>query len=173
VTTPARYSVRHARPDDAAPVSALLAELGYPDNQVAGVRRRLALWTGEPASRALVAERQGEVLGIVAVTAIPYLEREGRWGRIVALVVSSACRGQGIGRRLVQAAESAAGELGCVAMEVTSARSRTGSHPFYQNLGYQDQGERSARYVKDLAADAAVTSDSAGFPAPPPHPGTH
>jgi len=63
--------------------------------------------------------------------------------------------------------ESAAGELGCVAMEVTSARSRAGSHPFYQNLGYQDQGERSARYVKDLAADAAVTSDSAGFPVPP------
>jgi hypothetical protein len=39
------------------------------------------------------------VVGIIAVAAIPYLEREGRWGRIVALVVSSACRGRGIGRR--------------------------------------------------------------------------
>jgi GNAT superfamily N-acetyltransferase len=68
----------------------------------------------------------------------------------VALIVSSACRGQGIGRLLVEAAENAASELGCVGMEVTSARSRTDSHPFYQSLGYQDCGHRSARYLKDL-----------------------
>lgn len=154
MTTPARCSVRHAQPGDAAQVAALLAELGYPDNQVADVRRRLALWASEATSRALVAERRGQVLGIVAVTAIPYLEREGRWGRIVALVVSSACRGQGIGRQLVQAAENVASEFGCVAMEVTSARSRTDSHPFYENLSYQDWGDRSVRYLKDLAPDA-------------------
>jgi GNAT superfamily N-acetyltransferase len=98
------------------------------------------------------------VVGIIAVTAIPYLEREGRWGRIVALVVSSACRGQGIGRWLVDAAEKAAGELDCIAMEVTSARSRTESHPFYRNLGYEDRGDRSARYLKDLVPDASGRS---------------
>jgi hypothetical protein len=49
------------------------------------------MWERETAGRALVAERQGQVVGIIAVTAIPYLEREGRRGRIVALVVSSAC----------------------------------------------------------------------------------
>jgi predicted N-acetyltransferase YhbS len=63
------------------------------------------MWQPETAGLALVAERQGQVVGVIAVAAIPYLEREGRWGRIVALVVSSACRGQGIGRRLVDAAE--------------------------------------------------------------------
>jgi GNAT superfamily N-acetyltransferase len=154
VNTRAWCSVRHPEPDDATQVAALLAELGYPDNQVADVQRRLALWAGEIASRALVAEHHGQLVGIVAVTAIPYLERDGRWGRIVALVVSSACRGQGIGRQLVQAAETAASELGCVAMEVTSARRRTDSHPFYQNLGYQDWGDRSARYLKDLGPGA-------------------
>ncbi len=144
-------SIRDAQPDDGAQVAALLAELGYPDNRTAAVRRRLELWAAEATSRALVAELDGQVLGIIAVTAIPYLEREGRWGRIVALVVSSACRGRGIGGLLVEAAENAARELGCVAMEVTSARSRTDSHPFYQNLGYQDRGHRSARYLKDLS----------------------
>ena len=89
------------------------------------------------------------------MTAIPYLEREGRWGRIVALSVSSSCRGMGIGRQLVQAAEDAASALGCVAMEVTSARSRAESHPFYRNLGYQDWADRSVRYRKDL--DRAVS----------------
>jgi len=154
----ARCSVRLAQPDDAAQVAALLAELGYPDNRTEDVRRRLAMWERETAGLALVAERQGQVLGIIAVTAIPYLEREGRWGRIVALVVSSACRGQGIGRRLVDAAEKAAGGLDCIAMEVTSARSRTESHPFYRNLGYEDRGDRSARYLKALVPGASAVS---------------
>ena len=85
-------SVRPAEPGDAALVAALLAELGYPDNQTEEVRRRLAMWEHETAGRALVAERDGQVVGVISVTAIPYLEREGCWGRIVALVVSSAAR---------------------------------------------------------------------------------
>jgi predicted N-acetyltransferase YhbS len=151
-------SVRLAQPGDAAWVAALLAELGYPGNRTEEVRRRLAMWERETAGLALVAERQGQVVGIIAVTAIPYLEREGRWGRIVALVVSSACRGQGIGRQLVDAAEKAAGELDCIAMEVTSRRSRTESHPCYRNLGYEDRGDRSARYLKDLIPGASAVS---------------
>jgi predicted N-acetyltransferase YhbS len=142
--------VRPAQPGDAAPVAELLAELGYPGNRTEEVRRRLTMWEHETAGLVLVAERKEQVVGVIAVIAIPYLEREGRWGRIVALVVSSACRGQGIGRRLVDAAEKAAGELDCVAMEVTSRRSRTESHPFYRNLGYADRCERSARYLKEL-----------------------
>lgn len=143
-------SLRLAQPGDAAQVAALLADLGYPGNQAEEVRRRLAMWKHETACVALVAERHGQVVGIIAMATIPYLEREGRRGRIVALVVSSACRGQGIGRRLVNAAEQAAGELGCVTMEVTSSRGRSESHPFYRNLGYADGADRSARYVKDL-----------------------
>jgi GNAT superfamily N-acetyltransferase len=170
VTTRAWCSVRQAQRDDAAQVATLLAELGYPDNQAPDVRRRLDLWANETTSRALVAERHEQVLGIVAVTAIPYLEHEGRWGRIVALVVSFACRGQGVGRQLVRAAENAASELGCVVMEVTSALSRTDSHPFYQTLGYQDWGDRSARYLKDLVPGASITSYGSRFPAPPQEP---
>ena len=172
MTTRTWCAVRHAQPDDAAQVATLLAELGYPDNQVADVRQRLALWASETTSRALVAERHQEVLGIVAVTAIPYLEHEGRWGRIVALVVSSACRGQGVGRHLVQAAENAASELGCVVMEVTTARSRTESHPFYQNLGYQDWNDRSVRYVKDLVPGASMVSYGSRFRAASQAPGS-
>jgi GNAT superfamily N-acetyltransferase len=135
------------------------------------LRQRLAGWASETTSRALVAERHEQVLAIVAVSAIPYLEHEGRWGRIVALVVSSACRGQGIGRQLVRAAENAASELGCVVIEVTSARSRTESHPFYQNLGYRHWADRSARYLKDLVPGASMTSYGSRFPAPPQSPG--
>jgi len=150
----------------------LLAELGYPDNRTEEVRRRLAMWERETAGLALVAERQGQVVGIIGVIAIPYLEHEGRWGRIVALVVSSACRGHGIGRRLVDAAEKAAGELGCITMEVTSRSSRTESHPFYRNLGYEDVGDRSIRYLKALVTDASAVSSGTVFPHHPDPDGT-
>lgn len=167
MNTQARCAVRRAQPGDAAQVAALLTELGYPANPVEQVRQRLAMWAREKTSLALVADRDGQVLGTVAITAIPYLEHDGRWARIVALVVSPACRGQGIGRQLVGAAEKAASELGCTTMEVTSARSRTESHPFYQNLGYQEWGDRSARYLKDLIPDATKDSYASRFPATP------
>ncbi|MQA08724.1 MAG: GNAT family N-acetyltransferase [Pseudonocardiaceae bacterium] len=160
-------SLRRARQDDAADVAALLVELGYPDNEVDAVEQRLAMWAREPAGIVLVAQLNGRVVGTVAVTAIPYLEREGRWGRIVALVVSAECRGQGVGRQLVEAAEAAAGDLGCVTMEVTSARGRTESHPFYRSLGYQDWADRSTRYLKDLVPGALSRKYGARFPASP------
>jgi GNAT superfamily N-acetyltransferase len=156
-------SVRGVQLDDAAEVAALLVELGYPGNREADVRRRLEVWATGASGAVLVAERDGRVVGTVAVTAIPYLEREGRWGRIVALVIAEELRGRGIGRRLVEAAEEVAADLGCVAMEVTSARARTGSHPFYRSLGYADWGDRSVRYLKDLVPGASATSYGARF----------
>jgi predicted N-acetyltransferase YhbS len=125
------------------------------------------VWEREATGLSLVAERQGQVVGVIAVAAVPYLQREGRWGRTVALVVSSACRGQGIGRRLVDAAEEAAGEFGCVTMEVTSRRSRTESHSFYRNLGYEDRCDRSARYLKDFVPGASAVSHGTSFPRHP------
>jgi predicted N-acetyltransferase YhbS len=156
-------SVRRARVDDAEQVASLLVELGYPDNDEADVRRRLEMWAMEESGAVLVADRDGRVVGTVAVSAIPYLEREGRWGRIVALVIAEECRGSGIGRRLVEAAEKAAADLGCVTMEVTSARGRTGSHPFYRSVGYADWGDRSVRYLKDLVPGASAVSYGARF----------
>ncbi|MBO0771864.1 MAG: GNAT family N-acetyltransferase [Actinobacteria bacterium] len=143
-------SLRQARADDAEQVAALLTELGYPGNEPDEVRQRLAAWAQEAAGVVLVADRGGLVAGALALMTIPYLERGGRWGRIAALVVSASCRGQGIGRRLVEAAEAEAVGRGCVAMEVTSSRRRVESHPFYRSLGYQEWCDRSARYLKDL-----------------------
>src|SRR5690349_1343298 len=116
-------------------VVGLLAELGYPDNEVDVVHDRLAEWAAEPMSLVAVAERDGRLLGLVAVTTILYLERPGRLGRIVTLVVTAEARGQGVGRQLVGAAESFAHSHGCVSMEVSSARGRIKAHAFYRGLG--------------------------------------
>jgi GNAT superfamily N-acetyltransferase len=156
--------VRPAEVGDARMIIGLLTELGYPDNEVDAVRRRLGDWAEESDSAVLVAERGGQLLGLVAVTTIRYLERDGRLGRIVTLVVADSARGQGIGRRLVADAEAMALSHGCVAMEVSSARGRTRAHAFYQSLGYVDKCDAGARFVRDLVPGASANTYAARFP---------
>jgi len=134
---------------DAAPIAELLTELGYPAS-AADVRQRLAYWLPEPASRVLVAERDGVVVGSIALHVIPYLERTGRWLRIESLVVSKPDRQAGIGRALLGAAERLARRWGCLQIEVTSLRSRADAHAFYRRLGFTDQCGRSGRFIKEI-----------------------
>jgi len=157
-------NIRSVRPDDGQMVVGLLAELGYPDNDVEVVQRRLAEWADEPTGLVLVAETDGRLIGLVAVTTILYLERPGRLGRIVALVVAANARSQGVGRQLVSAAESFARAQGCVSMEVSSARGRVEAHTFYRNLGYVDKCDVGARFVHDLVPGASATTYAARFP---------
>lgn len=157
-------AIRAAEPDDADQVAALLGELGYPDNTVDAVRRRLAVWADARDSVALVAENVSAIIGIAAVSVVPYLERDGYWGRISALVVAESCRGQGVGRMLMVAAEELARDCGCVVMEVSSDRGRIDAQAFYRSHGYEDWGDRSARFVKDLVPGASEHSYAARFP---------
>jgi GNAT superfamily N-acetyltransferase len=153
--------IRPAGPQDAPGVAALLAELGYPGGSAEQVRDRLARWAGAKNAVVLVADvagRAGRLAGAVAVTAIPYFEHDGSWGRIVALVVAGESRGLGIGRLLVRAAEQVALDLGCLVMEVTSARNRAEAPAFYRAVGYQDRCPASARYLKDLVPGASAGS---------------
>lgn len=67
---------------------------------------------------------------------------------MVSLLVDQNALGHGIGARLLRAAETAALELGCVDMELTSARGRAAAHAFYERMGYQDHCENAARFLR-------------------------
>lgn len=157
--------VRTATSDDAAAVLSLLAELGYSDNDEESVRLRLESWVAEPSGTALVAEHDNAVVGVVAVASVPFLERAGRWGRIVAIVTSQAVRRQGCGRLLMAHAEEAARRFGCVQMEVSSANRRADAHAFYTSLGYENWADRAGRFLKDLESGFSAGSYAARFPA--------
>ena len=142
--------IRSARGTDAEAVGELLEQLGYPQDGPAAVAARIRTWVGDPAGAVYVADDEGDLQGVVAVHVCPFFEREGAWGRIVALVVSERARGRGVGSRLVAAAESFAERHGCVRMEVTSADRRTGAHRFYERHGYADETGSSSRFLRDL-----------------------
>lgn len=142
-------TVRPAGQQDAARLAELLTELGYPVG-TDEVRDRLAYWLPDPASRVLVAERGGRVVGCISVHAIPFLERSGRWLRVESLVVEAGQRKTGTGRALLDAAELLARGWGCLRIEVTSLRSRADAHAFYRNHGFIDVCDRSGHFTKEL-----------------------
>lgn len=158
-------TIREAVAGDAANVASLLVELGYPGTSEQAARSRLETWAAEQFGTVLVAERGNEVVGVLALSSAPFLEREGRWGRVVALVTSESCRGEGVGRELMTAAEDIARRFGCVRMEVSSANRRTGAHAFYTRIGYENWADRAGRFMKDLVPGFSDGSYAARFPA--------
>jgi GNAT superfamily N-acetyltransferase len=153
--------IRDVQPRDSDQMAELLTQLGYPSTSEE-VTRRLAYWRSDRMSVILVAEQSGRLVGCLSLHAIPYLERTGRWARIESLVVDKSARGLGTGRALVVAAEHAARRWNCLTMEVTSLRTRTDAHGFYERLGYTDVCASSGRFLKSLddAGSSGLVADS-------------
>jgi len=153
-------AIREAEPDDRHQIAALLTQLGYPSTSEE-VCQRLAYWLPDPMSLILVAGQGGRVRGCLSLHAIPYLERTGHWARIESLVVDESTRGRGTGRALIAAAEVAARRWDCLAIEVTSLRTRAGAHAFYERMGFEDVCGSSGRFLKTLDhADIAEPAQS-------------
>lgn len=143
--------VREATADDAAAVASLLAELGYPWTPEVVAERLAAL--NAVGNTALVAQRGDDVVGVLTLSVMLVLHRPRPVGRISAFVVNERCRGQGIGRTMVAAAERHLAGRGCGLVEVTSNRRREEAHAFYERLGYE---RTSYRFAKPLESSAAI-----------------
>ena len=61
------------------------------------------------------------------------------------IVVAESARGTGVGRALLARAEEIARERGCWGMSLESASWRTGSHAFYERVGWADSGKSFTR----------------------------
>ncbi|WP_217474908.1 GNAT family N-acetyltransferase [Stutzerimonas stutzeri] len=140
--------VREACPDDAVPMVRLLGELGYPGSE-AFIDRRLRQQLAHDDACLLVAEGDdGQVLGFISLHFVIQLALEGDFCRISYLCVDATARGQGIGERLVQAAEQLARARGCDRLELHCDERRTAAHRFYTRLGYQEAPKYFRRSLK-------------------------
>ena len=121
---------------DAPAVSALSGQLGYP----AGAERmkaRVRALAGDPDAAALVAEAgDGAVAGWIHVCGRRSLETDPA-AEIAGLVVDAGRRREGIGRRLVEAAEDWARQHGYERLRVRSNVARDVAHVFYAGLGFE------------------------------------
>ena len=92
----------------------------------------------DPNQLLAVAERDGQIVGILQLSFIPGLTRSGMWrGQIEGVRVASAERGTGIGRAMIEWAIAESRKRGCGLVQLTSDKRRAGAHAFYEALGFQ------------------------------------
>lgn len=140
--------IRAAATGDASDVALLLEALGYPCSRDEAAER-IAFVLGDPRQHLLLAEVAGATCGLVALDLRYSLTRGGDQARITALVVTSACSRQGIGRRLLREVEGISRRAGAVRIEVTSNARRSDAHAFYQGCGYADGSRHFFKLLGD------------------------
>jgi GNAT superfamily N-acetyltransferase len=85
----------------------------------------------------LVAEYDGDVVGVCQLFAVRHLqERGGLCAEIESMHVHPDSRGRGIGTQLLNAAVEVASGWGCYRVQLTSNKVRSDAHRFYQRAGF-------------------------------------
>lgn len=91
-----------------------------------------------PRNHLLVAELDGEVVGMGQVVIFRHFQRQGGLcAEIESLHVHPDFRSNRIGERLVEAAVDLAQKAGCFRIQLTSDRRRTEAHRFYRRLNFE------------------------------------
>jgi len=139
-------TIREARDDDADAIASLLGELGYPAS-AAAVPSRLAKMRSDGNQWTLIAEADGQPVGMATIVVRHVINRDEPFGRLASVVVSEGWRSRGVGSALMARTEEICRAAGCSAIEVTSAGHRPRAHDFYRRLGFV---ERPQRFIKPL-----------------------
>lgn len=90
----------------------------------------------------LVAEVDGEVVGVTQVMVFPHFQHTGGWcAELESVHVREDHRGRGIGAALLGAAETLARERGCYRIQLTSRNVRVDAHRFYVANGFEQNSQ--------------------------------
>ncbi|MEM7567853.1 MAG: GNAT family N-acetyltransferase [Pseudomonadota bacterium] len=103
----------------------------------AAYAKAFAAIDANPHDRLIVAETEGAVVACAQLTILHGLSRRGATrGQIEGVRVASHLRGAGLGERLIRHCLAVAREKGCGLVQLTTDRSRTDAHRFYERLGF-------------------------------------
>ena len=101
-------------------------------------RQAFAEIASDPRLMQVICEQDGQIVGTMQLSITPGLSRKGMSRmQIEGVRVSSAARSSGIGKQLIQWAIDYARERGCGLVELTTDKSRTDAHRFYDRLGFE------------------------------------
>jgi GNAT superfamily N-acetyltransferase len=137
--------LRRANVDDVAAIVDLLAadQLGATRDGVttpedlAGYQRAFGVIDDDPAHTLVVAASGPDIVATMQISFIPGLARHGALrAQIEAVRVHEAYRSRGLGAAMINWAISEARRRDCALVQLTSDKSRTSAHRFYQRLGF-------------------------------------
>jgi ribosomal protein S18 acetylase RimI-like enzyme len=151
----AKVTVRPGKREDAGQISALSRQLGYPSS-IKDTRKRLDRIGRDREHAFYVAELPEEkIVGWVHVYASKLVVADSL-AQLGGLVIDQRFRSMGIGRMLLEKAESWARTNQCSVMIVRSNVVREDAHDFYEYLGYRHMKTQHT-FRKSLSADSAQT----------------
>jgi GNAT superfamily N-acetyltransferase len=150
--------IRKASLDDYVQLAPLMEQLGYPTS-TQQMKQRLLLIDESPNYHTLVATEKEKVIAMIGLVKSFYYEMDGSFIRIQAFVVDANYRNQGVGKRLLQAAEEWARSIGIAGIGLNSGNreERIAAHKFYEKMGYV---ARSIGFAKRLLEKEVNTHEN-------------
>ncbi len=153
--------LRRAAAGDVAAIVGLIA-----DDQLGAARedpgdltaylRAFAVIDSDPAQLLVVLEDDGVVVGTLQLSIIPGLSRGGSTrAQVEAVRVAATHRGQRLGEQLVRWAVEESRRRGCSLVQLTTDKSRTDAHRFYQRLGFTASHEGFKMVVTEQSSAPA------------------
>jgi GNAT superfamily N-acetyltransferase len=135
-------SFRRATRDDVPDIVRLLADDVYgaarerPES-AESYRRAFEAVDADPNNELIVAVVDRRIAGVLQITFIPGLTRQGSWRALIEAVrVDSRLRSRGLGGALMQHAIGRARERGCRMLQLTTDKRRGDAKRFYERLGF-------------------------------------
>ncbi len=147
------FRLRHAVSADLPAIVALLADdsLGATremGQEMAPYERAFEAIDADPSHLLVVGEQvpdgaaDGPVVATLQLSFLPGISRQGAWrSQIEAVRVAGRLRGQGMGNLLVAWAIDESRRRGCTLMQLTTHKTRTAAHRFYERLGFDASHE--------------------------------
>jgi ribosomal protein S18 acetylase RimI-like enzyme len=140
--------IREATVADSESIARLVSHLGYPTS-TDQMRQRFEAILHNEDYETLVASDERQIVGFIGTRIGPLYEHDQQCGQIMALAVAADQQGRGVGRMLMETAESRLIDRGARVLVVASGNHRTDAHAFYEKCGYTFTGRR---YKKVAAA---------------------
>lgn len=92
----------------------------------------------DPNNELIVAEKDGEVIGMLQLTFTPSVSfRGGKRATVESVRVDKKYRGHGIGREMMLWTIERARAAGCISIQLTTNAEREDAHRFYRDLGFK------------------------------------
>lgn len=94
--------------------------------------------SADPNHQLLVADLDGDVVGVLQLSFLPHLTYRGGWrAQIEGVRVSEELRSRGVGQALLESAIVRARKRGCHLVQLTTDRRRPRALQFYLGLGFE------------------------------------
>jgi ribosomal protein S18 acetylase RimI-like enzyme len=136
----AEIQIHEAGPGDAAAIPRLIHELAATYGEVSPLTEAYAReYLAAPGCHVLLAERTGQIAGLLSYSLRPNLYHAGPTALVEELVVAETARGSGVGSALLKhlLAHLAAG--GCTEVSVSTMSENEGAKRFYRAHGLVDE----------------------------------